>query len=145
MALAGNTFDMGGDGRISAAQRAAGFVVAAGAVWRRVFVAQIVGRHGRLGIRGKNVGANPLTAMRLLRTMRRGGMEVEDFTVLATDADFGNLNGTMEIQSVTPAAPQSTAAGAAFDMVLNAAGIAEYALEVQSTLGTTLDVDITVD
>lgn len=144
MAVAANTFDLSGQSGGNEA-KARGFVVAAGAVWQRVLVAQISGRRGRLGIRGKNVGANPLTAMRLIRTMRIGGMAADDFTIVAVDADFATLANTLEIQNVMPTNPQATAAGAAFDLILNAAGVAEYAIEVQSTLGTTLDVDVTSD
>jgi hypothetical protein len=146
MAVAANTFDLG-SGPGPGSTRVPGIVIPAGEVWQRIIVAQILGRRGRVGIRIRNNGANPLTAMRLLRSMRPGGMaaEPDDVTILATDGEFAALGGTVEIQSVTPAAPHTLAPSAAADILLNAAGVAEYAVEIKSTLGTTVTVDVLAD
>lgn len=119
-------------------------VTVAGAGYNRLFIATIVGRRGRMGIRGK-VTVAALTAMRLIRSMRAGGIEAGDYTVVAEDADFASLSGTAEIQTVQPTSPQTTAAGAAFDMILMAAGVAEYALEVKSAGAAQIVCDFTID
>lgn len=101
------------------------------AAFTRIATFGVAGRRGRLGIRGK-VTVAALTSMRLLRTMKPGNMDLDDYTVLALDTDFATLAGTLEIQNVMPAAIHTTAAGAAFDLILNTDGVAEYALECKS-------------
>jgi hypothetical protein len=117
--------------------------VGAGEAHDRLFIMGVIGRRGRIGLRGKVEGA-ALTAMRLLRGMRAGAIADGDFTIVAEDADFATLAGTVEIQNVMPANPHETAAGNAFDLILNCDGVAEYALEVRAAGDGTVSVDYVV-
>lgn len=132
-----SVYDMGatGVGRVDA-----GAVDVAGSgAWEPLGTFKVIDRDGRLGIQG-TVAGDPLTHMRLLRSFEPGGIAAGRYVVLAEDDDFATLADTLEIQSVAPADPATTADGATFQLMLACAGVAEYALQVKAAGALTVDL-----